>query len=68
MIGVSGSVKDLSCNSDLAEELTALLEGDDDVAFRCNLNIVVLRLCPGLHNWDGVNLDIKYEKGYAFPL
>lgn len=67
MIGVTGRVQDFSGNSDLAEELAALREGDDNIALACNINVVVPGLCPRLHDWDGVHLDIEYEERNAFP-
>jgi len=68
MIRVSGRVNDFPRNSDLAEELAALLEWDDDVALARDLHIVILWLCPSLYNWDGVNLDIEYKQRNAYPL
>lgn len=68
MIGVSGRVQDFSGNPDPVEEPAALLEPDDDVAVPGNIDIVVLRLCPGLHDWDGINLNIEYEEGNTFSL
>ena len=68
MIGVAGCMQDLSCNTDLAEELAALLEGDDHIAIPGNLDVVIPWLGPGLHDWDSVNLDIEYDEGNAFAL
>lgn len=63
MVRMAGRMKYLSSNADLVEELTALLEGDDDVAILRNINILVPRFCPGLHQGDRINLDIEYKQG-----
>jgi hypothetical protein len=58
---------DLSGNSHLAKDLTALLERDDDVALSGNLDVMVAWFRPNLHEWDCVNLNIEDEKGNALP-
>jgi len=68
MIRVARCMKDFARNSDLAEELAALPEGDDHIALFRNIHIVIRRLCPGLHERDGVDLDIEHEEGNAFLL
>jgi len=68
MIGVTGRMQDFSRNSDLTEQLAAPFERDDDVAIPRNIDVVVPWLGPSLHDWDGFNLDVEYEKGNAFSL
>jgi hypothetical protein len=67
MIGVTRRMHDLSGNSHLAKDLTALLERDDDVALSGNLDVMVAWFRPNLHEWDCVNLNIEDEKGNALP-
>lgn len=68
MIGMAGRMQDLPGNSDLAQALAALLAGNDDVAIRRNVNVVVLRFRPGLHDGDGGDLDVEHQQGDAFSL
>lgn len=68
MVGVAGRVQDFSGNPDLAEELAAPLDRDDDVAVRGDIDVVIPRLYPGLHDGDGVRLNIEHEQRNALPL
>lgn len=68
MIGVAGRVQDFSGNSQPGEERAALRKRNGDVAMLGNVDIIVPRLGPGLHDGDGANLHVEDEQGHAFPL
>lgn len=68
MSRVAGCMQDFAGNSDLAQELTALIERDNDVPNFHNINVAIIRFGPGLHEGDGVHLNIEDEEGNALSL
>src|SRR4029453_961127 len=68
MIGVTRCMHDLSSNSHLAKDLTALLERDDDVALSSNLDVMVARFRPSFHGGGRSNVDVEWGGGPPRPL
>lgn len=66
MLGMAGCGQDFAANADLAQELAALRERDDNVAVLCYLNVVIAWFRPPFHERDGWRLNIKHQQGNAF--
>lgn len=68
MFRVAWRVQDFAGNSDLCEELATFIERNRDIAILRDVNVVIPRLRPGFHDWNGRNLNVENEKRHAFFL